>query len=281
MTKKAIVSIDLASLAGTLQYVPGPQLPRNDKRLLELTIANSFLASLSSRDNSNITDVESTVLDPPDVTFRYNGAPRGIELSELLPEGRLEKDSIIRKLRRDIISQLPLSEKTKGTVVNIFFVDDYNTRIRPGRIDVALANALRDFFESGDRSANTIEVPPQIQDIVTRIHVFREDMKGDPRLQDDREPLLIFGAQSTTLVPDVDCPSIVQSRLSRKGRHDLVVPTWLLLWTSHHSLTSLRDELDNAIGAYLRLHPMKYERCFHLHMAIICGVTEFPNIGRS
>lgn len=277
VTKKAIVSIDLATTAGTLKFVPGPQLPRHDKSLLERTIANTFLAHLSQREGLAIADVRSNEEDPPDVTFSYNGQYRGMELSEILPENRLEKDSIIRKLRCDIISRLSLSDKTAGFVVTIFLTDDYATRFRPGRIDHTLADALAHFFDQDDRIATTIEVPQHIQDIVSHISVFREDMAGDPRLQDDREPLIVFGAQSTMLVPDDDCPMIVKTRLSRKGLHDLAVPTWLVLWSNHHSLASQRDELDNAIASYLRSRPMKYERVFHLHLFADSGATEFRN----
>jgi len=264
-------------MAGTLKFVPGPELPRHDKRLLERTIANTFLTHLSQRDGSAIAALQSNSTDPPDVTFTYNGEPRGMELVEILPENRLEKDSIIRRLRRDIISRLTLSEDTSGFVVTISLTNDYATRIRPGRIDRALADALVHFFDKGDPEANAIDVPDKIQDIVTRISVFREDMTGDPRLQDDREPLIVFGAQSTMLVPEDDCPAMVESRLSRKGLHDLAIPTWLLLWSNHHALASLRDELDNAIGLYLRSHPMNYERVFHLHLFPHSGATEFPN----
>jgi len=58
--------------------------------------------------------------------------------------------------------------------------------MRPGRIGQALANALTTFFDQADPQANIVEVPHQIQDVVARISVFREDMTGDPRLEDDR-----------------------------------------------------------------------------------------------
>lgn len=276
MTKKATVSIDLASWAGTLKFVPGLQLPRHDKRLLERTIAATFLTHLSQRDGSVVADVQSHATDPPDVTFSYNGQLRGMELSEILPENRLEKDSIIRRLRRDILSQLALSDSTAGFVVTIFLADDYARRIRPGRIDQALAHALANFFAQGDSQTNVIKVPQHIQDTVTSISVFREDLRGDPRLEDDREPLLVFGAQSTMLVPEDDCPAMIESRLSRKSLLNLAIPTWLLLWSNHRSLISVRDELDNAIGTYLRSRPMRYERIFHLHLFSSGGATEFP-----
>ena len=199
-----------------------------------------------------------------------------MELTELVPENRFEKDAIICKLRSDIISELELGNHTKGFVINIFLADDYVSKMRPGRISTALARALNDFFAKDDSSSSHVEVPTQIESLVTRISVFKEDLTGDSRLKDDREPLIVFGAQSTMLVPEDDCPAIVESRLSRKSLHDLECPTWLILWSHHQALHSLRNELDNVIGHYLRKRPMEYERIFHLHLFAGGGATEFP-----
>lgn len=270
-----------------MRIVPGRQLPRDDKRLLEITVANAFLAHLCRNEGSTFSDVVASVSDPPDVTFTYNGQPRAIELSELVPENRYEKDDIICKLRRDIIDDLTLGDHTAGFVVTIFLADDYSAKIRPGHIHAPLAQALNGFFQHHDPNvpsihfpnARSIAVPAPIRDVVTRISVFREDLTGGPRLGSKHEPLIVFGAQSTMLIPEDDCPAIVASRLSRKGLHDLGQPTWLILWSNHHALSSLRNELDNAIGSYLRKHPMKYERIYHLHLFSGSGATEFPQRG--
>lgn len=84
MRKKAVVSIDLAAMAGMLKFVPGPHLPRHDKMLLERTVATIFLNYLSQHDGSAVADVQSNSKDPPDVTFTYNGELRGMELCEIL-----------------------------------------------------------------------------------------------------------------------------------------------------------------------------------------------------
>lgn len=276
MTKKAIISVDLAALAGTMRFVPGTPLPRHDKRLLECSIASFFLTHLCQRERTAFSDVLSCATDPPDVTFIYNGHPRAMELSELVPENRFEKDAILRKLRGDILAGLTLGDHTTGFVVTIFLANDYATKIRPGRIHECLADALNGFFASHDPDTQSVAVPESVQDVVSRISVFKEDLTGDPRLGDQREPLIVFGAQSTMLIPEDDCPAIVESRLSRNGRHDLAEPTWLVLWSNHHALDSCRNELDNAIGFYLQSHPMKYERIFHLHLFPGSGATEFP-----
>jgi hypothetical protein len=276
MTKKAIISIDLAALAGTMRFVPGTPLPRHDKRLLERSLAGFFLAHLSQREGCAFSDVFSSPSDPPDVTFIYAGQRRAMELSELVPENRFEKDAILRNLRRDVLAGLRLGEHTSGFVVTIFLTNDYSARIRPGRIHASLAEALNGFFARNDPVTQSVAVPESVRDIVTRISIFREDLAGDPRLGDPREPLIVFGAQHTILIPEDDCPTIVASRLSRKGRHDLSEPTWLVLWTTHHALDACRNQLDNAIAFYLQRHPVKYERIFHLHLFPGSGATEFP-----
>src|SRR5262245_7634578 len=117
MTKQAVISIDLARMTGDVVYVPGLQLPRHDKKLLEQTIGEYFSNHLFLRGGIRLRDVQSNPSDPPDLTFSYDGKRKGLELSELAPENRLEKDNIILELRRDIISQLVLSEKTTGHAV--------------------------------------------------------------------------------------------------------------------------------------------------------------------
>jgi hypothetical protein len=224
-------------------------------------------------------DIRSNPADPPDVLFAYDGAERGLELAELLPERRLEKDKIISKLRRDIISHLRLSEKSRGFVVNISLRDDYAAKLRPGQIDRALADTLNEFFDREGKKATIIAVPERLQAIVHRISVFCEDLTGDPRIEDDCEPLLVFAAQHTMLIPEEDCPAMVELQLRRKLHHDLSIPTWLLLWSDHQALASLRQDLDRAVRTCLLLNPVKYERVFHLRLFRIGGATEFPVTG--
>jgi len=119
-TMNAEIAIDLAMLAGTMTFVPGSPLPRDDKQGLEGIIAKAFLTHLSRREGSTFSDLAHPKSDPPDVMFNYNGEPRRMELTEIAPEKRYEKDDIIRKLRRAIIGHLTLGERTAGFVVNIF-----------------------------------------------------------------------------------------------------------------------------------------------------------------
>lgn len=276
MAKKSITSIDLATCTGSLMFKPGLRLPRHDKHLLNLAIAESFLSHLSDQDGSVIDEIKSIDNDPPDVTFTYNGVHCGMELTELLPVNRLEKDDIIRRLKRNIVSQLCLSTQTCGYVVNIFLQNDYAGKLRPGHhIHTPIAAALNAFFSEPDHSTEHIDVPSQLQHVVSQISVYKADLAEDLRIKDENEPLIVFGAQNTSLIPEEDCPSIVQTRLSKKGLHSFEMPTWLVLWSNHYALRSLRNELDDAIGDYLKSHPMKYERRFHFHLFSGSGATEF------
>jgi hypothetical protein len=270
------VSIDLARMVGTLEYLPGLQLPRHDKQLLERTVASAFLASLARADGSIVADLQSARPDPPDVIFTHNEKPRSMELCELVPENRFEKDAIIRKLRREILAALKIGEHTAGYAITIFLTDDGATQIRPGRIAPALARALTDYFERGAPEDGWIQVPEKATGTVRSINATREDLRGDPRLEDDRQPLIMFGAQDTYFTPERDFPLLVESRLSTKGLHDLPSPTWLLLWSQHHAFAPYRKELNDAIGHYLERLPMKYERIFHLHLCHASSSTEFP-----
>jgi len=50
MTKKAVISIDLAAVVGTTRLkMPAQGLPRHNKPMLELTIASLLLQSVQSR----------------------------------------------------------------------------------------------------------------------------------------------------------------------------------------------------------------------------------------
>jgi hypothetical protein len=104
----------------------------------------------------------------------------------------------------------------------------------------------------------------------------KEALAGDPRVESEHEPLILFTAQDTLLVPEDDCPKMIERALSRKAVHDVEVPTWLVLWSNHPAFSSLRDHLDTAIAAYLKSRTVKYERVFHLHLFPNSGATEFP-----
>jgi hypothetical protein len=276
VTKKAILSIDLAALAGTMTYHPGSRLPRHDKQLLERTITLRFLSHLCQFKGLEFSSLCSVEHDPPDVRFTIAGQSYAAELAELLPENRLEKDAIIEKLRRDIVSEISLSERTANQVITISLASDYSSKLRPGRVHSKLARAINAYFEGGVSSTQRIPVPDAIRNSVKQIDVFEEELVMDSRRNDSREPLLVFTAQHTMIVPEDDCPRMVSSVLSRKGLHDLSHPTWLLLWSNHHALSDLRDQIDNAIGNFLRENAMAYERVFHLHLFPHSGATEFP-----
>jgi hypothetical protein len=272
MNKLAFIALDPAAFAGSLEYVPGPNLPRNNKAELELLITKRLLLGLSQPQGVEFGNLQSNPNDPPDVTFTLNGALHGIELCELLPENRLETDAIVIKLRKSILNGLVLGEHTAGLVVTVSLFDDDAGKLRPGRIAPTLADALNQFFSAGYKEG-LVPIPESVRCAVRSIRVFHEPLnKGDSRLEDERHPLILFQAQNTMIVPETDCALIAEKQLRRKVLHDLSCPTWLVLWTVHFALSQFREELDNAILGYLRSNRVRFDRVFHIHAN---AVTEF------
>lgn len=273
-SRRGIISLDLASFTGA-EYIRGNQLDRNDKCQLELKLANECLQVLDPKESPAYTNIESNPNDPPDVTFSNDGIPHGMELCEILPPNRLESDAIIRGLKRNLVSRLRLSQRTKDQVINIGLADCYADKIRPGAIEDALAKSLNHFFEYGDDAVRSLEVPASISTKVTRITLSRTDLTNDLRINDPCEPLIIFDAQATQIYPDEDCPRMVETLLARKRRHYLNMPTWLLLWSDHSAIYPVLKELNDAIKGYIDAHELSYERIFHLHRLHETDLKEF------
>ena len=86
MVKKAIISIDLASMVGSAKLMKlGRALPRDNKSDLELMIANHLLRTIRLKGEHSFEGLRICEQDPPDVLFEYDGVTTGIELTELLP----------------------------------------------------------------------------------------------------------------------------------------------------------------------------------------------------
>ena len=111
------VIFDLNAMHGTAEFRQGKRLDRSNKAKLELGLANTFLRSLEAEEGITITGSRSNSDDPPDVLFELNGQTTGLELAELLPENRLERDAILRRVRKRVLQLLHLSEKTQDWVI--------------------------------------------------------------------------------------------------------------------------------------------------------------------
>lgn len=241
---KGYIVFDLAAMYGGAKLLPGLPLPRHDKRAIERTLADTLLRSLAKDGEAAIAVIRSNPDDPPDVLFEINQQTVGLEIAELLPENRLERDAIIAKLKRRIVQKLALGPHTRDWVVTVMLADDYAAKIRL-RCEDELVAALNEFFSSytGVRAAKELPIPSRVEHAIRRIHAVPWDLTGDPRVESRDHPLVIFSAQHTNVVPDRDFPAMLEAVVGRKARHDLAIRTWLLLWSNHYGFAPLNDEL--------------------------------------
>lgn len=274
---KGYVTIDLAATWGSMKLRPGTPLPRHDKKAVELVVANKFLQSLQDPGKGEFADIQSNSKDPPDILFEMDHETIGLELTELLPQNRLERTAVIRKFKQRILQKLALGPHSRDWLISIMLAEDYAAKIRL-RCEAELAAALDAFFSSSHRGVRTqkeLPIPGSVQHSIRRVHALPWDLTGDPRIQTRDQPLIIFSAQHTLVVPDRDFPTMLETVVGRKARHDLALRTWLLLWSNHQAFGSLNDELVRHIKLYLRQHEIRYERLFYLHLHLEPCLTEF------
>jgi hypothetical protein len=115
---------------------------------IELFIASGLLAGLSRDEQLGVTNVRANPNDPPDVLFERNGVETvGVELTEIMPPNRFDKDAFLRKLRSEILRHLELSELSANWVIGLNLTDDYAPKVSlPRGAAHQLAEAPSEFF---------------------------------------------------------------------------------------------------------------------------------------
>ena len=270
MSKKGIISIDLTTITGGAQLkLPKQGLPREDKSQIELVVTPKMIAILKQYDPGLFEKIQSNQEDPPDVIVQYNGISTGIELTRLLPPNRLEKDAILHRLRKNILSQLSLGNHSRNQVVHIFFVDDYADKIRPKNCATLLSELLNDFFQKPPNSqANHSElvVPTKLQNIISHISIKSVDLSRHPLIGNQNEPLIIFGSQNTLIRPDDDIPKWLEAAITPKLLLDFSMPTWLLVWSHHPAIIPVRNEIIQQMRIYLADKRSNYVRVYYFDL---------------
>lgn len=279
MAKRGLLVLDLAafSTAGAVQFIPARALPRQDKQKLELECATILLDHLSANGEHRVEKVRPNPTDPPDVLFDSSGTTRGVELVELVPEGRLAKDHQIGMFRDQVLNALRFGPNTRNWQVNVFMADDYASRLAPQRSAAPdLAGVLSAFFDT-EPDGRTVElpIPTALREVIRRVSATRTTLSDDPRVRAKDAPLITLGAQHTRIVPDDDFPPLLDATLGRKLLHNLDSPTWLLIWSHHPAFAPLRHDLVHHIGKWFFTRPSGYERIFYLHRQVDATVTEF------
>lgn len=269
MAKKAIVNIDLGTMTGTMQFVP-PQnpMPRRDNAELEMRVAGELISVIRSASSHLLENLRPNHDDPPDVLVDVDGGTIGIELTEILPPNRLERDHVLASFRNSVIQQLNVGEQTRNRVVRIFMVDCYAEKLRPRRFTKPLARLLNEFFATDSaRQECSIPVTDELAGLISRIIIQEEDLTGDPRITQPDHPLIIFDAQDTLIVPEDDVPRMLEAALRDKFAHDVDETQWLLVWSNHPVIASVRQEITQGIGQCVALCAPRYGRIFYLDLA--------------
>jgi len=124
--------------------------------------------------------LRSNPADPPDVLCQIGDAEIGIELTELAPVRRYEKDQILVSLRRQILADLEIGDGTRDTWIQIFFKNDYAEKLRPGRCGKQLAVLLAGFL-GGPRTTGRLTIPEDLSSIIDSVTVRKADLEADPR----------------------------------------------------------------------------------------------------
>lgn len=268
MGKKAVVSLDLTAMVGSLQLQqPSHPLPQDNNQNLELAVANRFLAVVQHYSSHSFSPARTNPADPPDVLFDHDGEETGLELTELVPPNRRQKDAILQSVRSDILGELEIGPNTRNRVISISMANDYQERLRPKKLGSQIAKLLNDVLRDLDQDKHLVALPPTLQGVLSHVSVCHEDLAGDERIEQEDHPLLIFGAQHTLIVPDDDIPDMLETAFGRKLKHDLSGPTWLLVWNSHPAIGAVRDQIISQLRPCLSKPDIKYQHAFYLDLA--------------
>jgi hypothetical protein len=277
---KGYVILDLSATApggpGVEFRRYGPGLPRADKQALERRVCSFLLTALNHQEQLAYTSLRSNDRDPPDILFDLPGATIGVELTELLPPGRLHKDAEIRTCRHQVLDALQTGELTHGWWVSISTHDDYAPRLRLRNAAQGIAAALGAFFANapaGDGPC-TVKVPTTIEATIRSMSAQRSHLTGDPRLAHPDHPLITFTAQHTNLVPYRQFPEMVRRGLGPKLSHSVAGREWLLLWSTHPSLARFDGEIVAEIDKQIQTAASPYERLFYVHFGPRVAIHE-------
>jgi hypothetical protein len=278
VVKKSYIVLDLAAFHGGAIFIPGREPLLSDKPTLERQCATTLLQHVRAASGLDVQNIRSNPSDPPDIFFESNSVTIGIEVVQIVPENRRGKDHQLNALRGRILDRLPIGELTRDWAVNIILADSYAPRISIARdADDHLATVIAGFLRQpkNDQREYSLAVPETLRRFVHALSAMRSSLGADPRLRELSAPLIIFSVQGTKIVPDDDFPVLLDAIVLPKMKQDLAGPTWLLMWSSHHSLLPMTDELVAHMERWLFPFSGTYDRMFYLANHTHGTLTEF------
>jgi len=233
---------------------------------MEVMIATSVLEGIAKQHQLTIKNIQSNnPNDPPDVRFEIDSIGYGIELTELTLPNRLEINSIIRRLKDSILSQLPIGDVTKDWVVSVSLDTDNANKVRGRGLEKQIAETLKTFFSSDDIKTDRTHVLT-LPNNRGKLAVYQADLSDEPGIQQRNEPLIVFSALNVTMYPDEDIPKMVEKALKGKFLIRSNELLWLLVWSEHMALTSFDNEILEAIKQYSTAHPHSFANIIYISL---------------
>lgn len=247
--RRVKIAIDLNALmplgsGPSLKIESGLRIPL-DKNRREMYVGFGFLHALADLEVAIVQDIRRNSSDPPDILFGWNGIEHGLELTELIPLGRRRKDDKLARLRKSILQVIDRSADYRTFAIIISLQDDYSPDAWVEKNGNELGKYLADYLRKNH--AGEIPVPSRFQRNIRSIMTIRDDFGEHPLRELPSDPIIQFPAQSTLLVVETDIKKIVSDALKPKLVRSSPLPSWLLMWTCHHSLSGGIDEIGTAI----------------------------------
>lgn len=265
MTIKAVLTPFFATPKSSRTFfVRRPELPRNDKRSLEIYVASTLISLLPIEQQSNAQNLRSNADDPPDVFVDLDARNVGIEIAELVPRNRHGKDAVLDSFRKRILELLAPGEHTRNRVVFLRTYDAHSEKLNLMGYAEAVAALLKKELASRKERFLNLPLSAQLQSVFRAITVQTHDLRGHPQVDQELQPLLVFDAEGTYLVPEEDFPQILSATLEKKLLHDLAGETWLLIWTDNSAMAAACEELRAHTQRLLTSCSCKYSRAFLL-----------------
>jgi hypothetical protein len=237
-------------------------------------VTSTLISLLPADEQAHIQNFRPNAADPPDILFEMNDKTVGIELAELVPSNRHGKDAILDNVRSRILELLVLGEHTKNRVVFLHPVDPYSEQLKLKDCAQAVATLLNTELKGRSDRSFVLTLPAELQQRFRSICIETYDLSGHFQVSNDSQPLIVFSAEATFIVPEEDFPKILSNTVGRKLQHDLVHETWLLIWTDNQAMSGVREELHAHAKKFLATRNCRYRRVFLATFGFKNEVTE-------
>ncbi len=261
------VNIDLGNLTPVgdddpLRIVPGLRIPL-EKKKRELFVAKQFLCQLAERENATLNDIQINDTDPPDVVFDWNETRFGLEITELLPRKRRDKDAVIRLFRKHFEDRSAQHPMRGDRIIRIRFVNDHAEKLTLPRGLSGLVTEIEGRIND-ESLPLSIKIPSECCRVIHSICIEGVQLCDHPNRIAGSGPILLFPADDTALIPEDDIPKIVKLTVDSKLIQDVAKNTWLLVFCHHPALAGFENMIAEAfVQRVSAINRPTYSRLFY------------------